>query len=157
MKLEVVGKIKKAGNIIGEKGLFYFFSKLAEKLFFLLKPSIFYIISPLVLMKVKKASFRSNEETLEFVFNGFWGIIAPLQIKEEISQFVSLIGKREKPRVVLEIGTARGGVLFLLAKSAHENAVVISVYLPSSDNKYPGWRTRLYSAFASGRQKIHLL
>jgi len=60
---------------------------------------------------------------------------------------------------VLEIGTATGGTLFLLARTAAENALIISVDLPCGPfgGGYPGWRIPLYRSFAMGGQKIRLM
>lgn len=60
---------------------------------------------------------------------------------------------------MLEIGTARGGTLFLFSKLADEKATIISIDLPKGKfgAGYPKWKVPLYKAFAEGNQKIYLL
>jgi cephalosporin hydroxylase len=64
-----------------------------------------------------------------------------------------------RPRVVLEIGTERGGTLFLFTRVADPNAKIISLDLPDGPfgGGYPRWKVPLYKSFAKGRQKIYLL
>ncbi len=55
--------------------------------------------------------------------------IVSFQNKFELLEFLKLI-KKIKPKMVLEIGTAMGGTLFLLSRYSSANAVIISVDLP---------------------------
>lgn len=63
------------------------------------------------------------------------------------------------PRAVLEIGTARGGTLYLWTQAAAEDAVIVSVDLPGGDfgGAYPRCRIPFYESFARGQQEMHLL
>lgn len=56
-----------------------------------------------------------------------------LQKPGELRQLVELIQDREPPKVVLEIGTARGGTLWLWCQLADPNAFIISIDLPGGD------------------------
>jgi len=93
---------------------------------------------------------------LEYSYMGLR--IGPIQVREEIEGLLSEIAPK-KPRTVLEIGTARGGTLFLFSKVASEDARLISVDLPGGEfgGGYPAWKSRFYTAFARGAQEIHLL
>jgi predicted O-methyltransferase YrrM len=84
--------------------------------------------------------------------------IAPMQARSEIRALLELVAA-EPPRVVLEIGTARGGTLFLWSRVAAAEAVLVSVDLPDGEfgGGYPQWRVPLYRAFARGSQRIELL
>jgi cephalosporin hydroxylase len=64
-----------------------------------------------------------------------------------------------RPRVVLEIGTAGGGTLFLFTRVADPEAKIISVDLPGGPfgGGYLRWKIPLYKSFSRGRQKIYLL
>jgi predicted O-methyltransferase YrrM len=64
-----------------------------------------------------------------------------------------------KPKVILEIGTASGGTLFLFSHVASDGATVISIDLPGGrfGGGYPAWRTLLYESFALPGQQLHLL
>jgi predicted O-methyltransferase YrrM len=52
-----------------------------------------------------------------------------LQKFAELAPFVALVAKT-RPRAVVEIGTARGGLLYALCQAAHPEAVIVSVDLP---------------------------
>jgi predicted O-methyltransferase YrrM len=54
--------------------------------------------------------------------------IAPLQARQEIEPLLEIL-RSEEPRTVLEIGTDEGGSLFLWARVASRDAVLISVDL----------------------------
>ena len=84
--------------------------------------------------------------------------IKPGQVKEEILGFLKIL-KERNPRVVIEIGTAKGGTLFLLSRVAAPNAKIISIDLPDGPfgGGYPEWRMPLYRSFARDDQEIHLI
>lgn len=82
----------------------------------------------------------------------------PLQIREELQQLVELVAER-KPRNVLEIGTARGGTLFLWCQFADQRADIVSLDLPGGafGGGYHWARRPVYKAFAKPWQSLHLL
>ena len=65
---------------------------------------------------------------------------------------------RLKPERVLEIGTAKGGTLYLWAQAASDNAALMSVDLPGGDfgGAYAPCRSALYRSFARPGQTIQL-
>ncbi len=67
--------------------------------------------------------------------------------------------RSSRPRVVLEIGTAGGGTLFLFTRVADTEAKIISIDLPGGPfgGGYPKWKTSLYKSFARRGQRIYLL
>jgi len=80
------------------------------------------------------------------------------QKKKEIWELCKLISKI-RAKIILEIGTAQGGTLFLLAKLANSNSVLLSMALPNvgkSEGYFP-YRIPLYKSFASNNQKIRLI
>lgn len=85
-----------------------------------------------------------------FLYNQFGLSIEPAQIKKEILDFCRIVDKME-PRTVLEIGTDRGGTLFLFSRVAAANALIISVDLPAENMK---WRSPLLRSFARPGQRI---
>lgn len=60
------------------------------------------------------------------------------------------------PRIVVEIGTAGGGTLMLLAEAAPRDATLISLDLPHPVG-YRRHRERVYAALGRGKQRIVLL
>jgi len=84
--------------------------------------------------------------------------IRPMQIRQELSKFLELVS-RKAASTLLEIGTARGGTLFLLARAAAPNALLLSIDLPPGPTTggYPRWRELLYKSFAAKSQKVVLV
>ena len=87
--------------------------------------------------------------------------IAPLQVRSELRDFLLLVQGLE-PRRIVEIGTARGGTLFLLTRVAAPDAVLVSIDLSSAaDLRFGGGDVRrrraLFEAFALDRQRVHFL
>jgi len=86
--------------------------------------------------------------------------LIPAQIPYEISLLLRIL-RELKPRRVLEIGTERGGTLFLFTYVADENATIISIDLPPGKYRfgfsYPYWKEKVYKSFGFYNQKIHLI
>ena len=63
------------------------------------------------------------------------------------------------PKAVIEIGTAKGGTLFLFSRLADPCATLVSIDLPGGEfgGGYPAWKARLYRSFCLPQQTIHLL
>jgi cephalosporin hydroxylase len=93
-------------------------------------------------------------ELIDFSFN----VIGPSQVKSEILQLAELVQKRQ-PRVVVEIGTERGGTLFLWHELSHPEAVIVSIDLPGGvhGGGYPFWKTFFYKRFAKNNQQLCLI
>jgi cephalosporin hydroxylase len=70
---------------------------------------------------------------------------------EEIKKLLLILDK-VKPKVILEIGTARGGTLFLFSNIAHEEAILISVDLYQTIEK-----RILFRYIKKEKQKIFLI
>ena len=66
---------------------------------------------------------------------------------------------KRKPKFILEIGTARGGTLFLFTRVSSPDALIISIDLPGGrfGGGYPEWRKTLYKSFAIHKQEIRLV
>ncbi len=84
--------------------------------------------------------------------------IIPWQKKTEIYEFCKLITPI-RPKVILEIGTASGGTLFLLSKCSSPDALIISIDLPEGrfGGGYPSKYKTVYKTFASRNQKMFFL
>jgi predicted O-methyltransferase YrrM len=102
------------------------------------------------------------DDALTFVYGfdvaGFDVDIRPIQLPGEIESLLRLVEPMQV-RTVLEIGTARGGTLFLLATVAADDALLVSVDLPFGrfGGGYAKPRRRLYRAFARHGQRVELL
>jgi predicted O-methyltransferase YrrM len=113
-------------------------------------------------LTVRNRHFPDVEALLDFAYStgggATSGSITPLQVRSEISQLLQLLAEA-KPQRVLEIGTANGGTLFLFARTAANDAHLISVDLPAGEfgDGYPIWRIPLYHSFAKPGQRIDLI
>ena len=129
-----------------------------------LRPAIkyFYLLITLPLSKRRLSSFSSNdiEEIFKFInINKYWGdFFSPMQVPAEILKLLKITSKK-KPSMIMEIGTARGGTLFCLAKIATADALLISIDLPRGEfgGGYGLLRKTFYQSFASKKQKLFLL
>ena len=127
--------------------------------FFNNRVNLFY--SPIAIARINKIkeNFRKTQdleklvdETMNYYF------IAPTQKKYEILNLLKLL-KNKAPRIILEIGTAAGGTLFLFSQIGAYDAKIISIDLPRGPfgGGYSFWRVPIYKAFKKGKQKIYLL
>jgi predicted O-methyltransferase YrrM len=98
---------------------------------------------------------KSIDDTLRFCLSH---PISPLQDPHEIRALLELVAENP-PRRVLEIGTARGGTLFLWTRVARHDATIISIDLPGGafGGGYHWAKIPLYKSFATGDQTIHLV
>lgn len=85
-------------------------------------------------MRSLAGSVKEIEESLDFALNFSVGdvTIAPVQLRSEIAALLRML-KKDPPRRILEIGTARGGTLFLLSRVARPDAVLASIDLPEGE------------------------
>ena len=108
----------------------------------------------------KARSITDYRSAVSFVFGyKYLGLtIAPGQVPSEIEGLLAELAAK-KPRIVLEIGTYRGGTLFLFSRVATDDARLISVDLPGGQfgGGYPSWKNPLYESFAKGSQQVRLI
>lgn len=95
------------------------------------------------------------EGQVAFVMDRFNGTITPYQNRWEIGELARRVRKLA-PRTLLEVGTARGGTLFLLCQAAARDATIVSLDLPEGRNGggFPKWKMPTYEAFARPGQKL---
>jgi len=79
--------------------------------------------------------------------------IRPGQERSEILRLLEIV-RVERPKVVLEIGTKFGGSLYLLARAAPSDALLVSIDIPHGYHVSLGV---LYRSFAHGRQRVRLV
>jgi len=136
----------------------------------LLKELLRKIVYPIVrppLLRVAKVRLKERTgrcRTLEdyanlgFSFSVGSLTIRPAQIKEEILRLMKLLIKL-RPKIFFEIGTAKGGTLYLLSKVSKPNATIISVDFPGGPfgGGYPEGKIPFYKSLVSDEQTLHLI
>jgi predicted O-methyltransferase YrrM len=95
---------------------------------------------------------------VEFAMQAGSGFLRPMQNEHEITQLIEKL-LTNRPKTVLEIGTARGGTLFLFCRSAAPGAQIVSLDLPYGRNGggFPGWKVPIYRQFAEPGQTLTLI
>jgi len=97
-------------------------------------------------------------ELISATFNYHDMFLSPIQVLDEIVQLFNDV-KSLAPQTVLEIGTHRGGTLYLWTRLARPDATLISIDLPGGKfgGGYSSFRVPIYRRFARDRQQLHLL
>ena len=118
---------------------------------------LFYVLILNIKLKTLNQNY-SLESLIDFVFHYGEGLLSPLQIKSENLSLLHIL-KNHKPKYILEIGTAKGGTLFLTTRIASEDAVIISIDLPGGEyfGGYEEWKIPLFKSFSLPKQEIHLI
>jgi cephalosporin hydroxylase len=113
--------------------------------------------------EVSEQAPRPLDAALDYAYTAKPGSleIVPIQVRSELRDFLLLM-RALKPRAVVEIGTARGGTLFLFTRVAAPDAILVSVDLSSQkDLRFGGGdvsgRRPLFEAFALDEQRVHFL
>ena len=115
-----------------------------------------YILSFFIYPFMRKIKFRTIESLISFTF--WCRPIRPMQIKKEIIELLKIV-KKENCKTLIEIGTAKGGTLFLFTRVVSPDAILISIDLPKGKfgGGYSVFRIPLYKSFKYKNQKIFLL
>lgn len=100
----------------------------------------------------------NSKRTIDFLFSKEAELIKPWQFYNEMLGLANEI-EEIKPKVVVEIGTANGGTLFMACRLAASDATIISIDLPGGafGGGFPEWKIPIYSSFSGPNQKLHLL
>ena len=143
-------QVKRADDVLREDGVIPFAIKTLQAPALILQNAI---------LRNRLAQLANDEDTehqLDFVFR--YKQLAPFQIRAELTQMLQVV-KDKRPRTVVEIGTASGGTLYLLCRTAHPEAVIVSLDLPAGrfGGGYSAWKMPLYRSFARKCQTVHLL
>jgi predicted O-methyltransferase YrrM len=100
------------------------------------------------------------EDSLDFAFGFSVGSvsIAPAQIRSEIADLLATLASNP-PQRMLEVGTARGGTLFLFSRVADANAGLVTIDLPKGPfgGGYGRDRVPLLKALPRGGQTLKLI
>ena len=124
---------------------------------FIYSREILYILSSKFKIKKRGQNYSLNS-LVDFTFHLNNGYILPFQKESEILQLLKYL-KVKKPKIILEIGTASGGTLFLFTRIASNDATIISIDLPKGEygGGYSKKREYLYRSFNLAHQKLFLL
>ena len=109
--------------------------------------------------KIKKLFKNYTINSLvDFTFSLNKSFIKPLQNRFEILKLLSIL-KKEKLKILLEIGTANGGNLFLFSKIADKNAIIVSIDLPQGPygGGYSKIKIPLFKSYTVLNQKLFLI
>jgi cephalosporin hydroxylase len=119
-----------------------------------------YPFKPLLVPRASRAlrDAAVSRPDVEACFNYAGITVESWQISSEITGFLRIL-EADPPRTVLEIGTARGGTLFLFTRVAAPDALLVSVDLWHGQfgGGYAAWRRPLYRSFAREVQRVELV
>jgi predicted O-methyltransferase YrrM len=136
------------------------FIKKGIRAFFRLFEPLRLIFYPFAVMQLPQIAKRrmTPEEAIDFAHKGFGGFIRPSQVRWEIMSLANIVATL-KPETVLEVGTSKGGTLFIWTRLATPDAHLVSIDMPGGENTwaYPHWKEGFYKHFASKDQRIDLL
>ena len=80
-----------------------------------------------------------------------------IQHVDELTEFTKIV-QQQSPRMVLEIGTAQGGVFWLMCRLAAPNATLISLDLPPSERHSGGERIAIdLESMKNPGQTVHVI
>jgi len=154
--------LKKSQKAFQEGGFELFFQKSKNYLYEKTSPFFYhlYFISfkTKILKEIKDFQTNNINDVWNFINNQLHGLIKPVQIKEEFTELLKVYVNKQ-PKIILEIGTARGGTLFSFCKLASDDAILISLDLPyrAFTGGYSDWRMSLLQAFKKENQQLYLL
>ena len=87
---------------------------------------------------------------------GWFRDLSAFQVKAEYCQLVDFVA-RQQPRVILEIGTAKGGTLVAWSRIATELAISIDMFGGVGGGGYPKAKARLFHQFAVDRPGVEIV
>ncbi len=112
---------------------------------------------PFTMLLQKKMNKCNNlKDYVRLAYGTFY--MSPGQVIEEIIELLDMLAIN-KPKFILEIGTARGGTLFLLSRVASSDASIISLDLPGGawGGGYFSSKIPFYKTFAARDQKMYFI
>jgi predicted O-methyltransferase YrrM len=154
----ILKKIKKAWKFLKEKKYKLF----VQRFIYFFKQGTLQFLEifcyPYAIFKIKRFNSKNSGEIFDFAYNFCFGLIRPMQIKEEFLEFLKII-QELNPKYILDIGTAKGGTLFLFARNLSDDIVIITIDQggwPLSGG-YPIWKRLIFKSFKKNNQKIHFI
>lgn len=153
----IIGILKKGWKVLREEG----FRSFIRKSFWFIEDRtglVSFMLSPYVMFKLRQLDLAKSLELLFDKDSLISKLFRPAQIRWEIEKLLRLL-ESVRPKYILEIGTARGGTLFLWTRVAPDDALIISVDLPGGlfGGGYPWLKGFTYKLFARKKQRIILI
>jgi predicted O-methyltransferase YrrM len=123
--------------------------------------TLLYIKAYRDLGKLNQLTGSLMERTREMITETFKycdAFLGPNQVIEELVPLLEEV-RTLNPHAVLEIGTHRGGTLYLWTRLARPDAILVSIDLPGGKfgGGYSPFRIPIYRRFARASQKLYLL
>jgi len=91
------------------------------------------------------------EATDQYVGRGYYASIHAVQRRLEILALAELV-QASHPKVIVEIGTCKGGTLYIWSRINPDAELIVSLDLPQERGGYLARRGRLYREFAYDRR-----
>ena len=147
--------IHRSISITKREGIISLFMKQIKELTHVLLIPYFIFMS-----KIFYSSQADLNSLIHFAIKGCNNILEVSQEPKEIYTFLDFVKKKvESVNICMEIGTAKGGTLFLLSRIISQNGILISIDLPYGNfgGGYFCWRIPLYKSFVNWKQKMVLI
>jgi len=165
MKGIIVGLIRNINRIIDHlktegfnKSVERFRKKTTVRL--LKNGAIFSRCLPSIVQRVQSIAYPASnpEELFDFASNLFGGVIKPSQEKDEFLQFLEM-AHRDNAKTFLEIGSEKGGNLFMFLKTLPDDTIGVSLDLPVRDGGYgfSDLQARMLHSFTRPSQALHII
>ena len=91
------------------------------------------------------------DATERYMGRGFYARIHAVQREFEIAALAELV-QASRPKVIVEIGTAKGGTLFIWSRTNPDAELIVSLDLPEELGGYRATRRKLYREFVHDRK-----
>jgi predicted O-methyltransferase YrrM len=116
-------------------------------------------IAPAALMEIRGATDNKDiPELVDVVMNRFRGLLRPIQSADELVRWIERVANI-RPKVLVEIGTAKGGTFFLHSRAADPLATLISIDLPGGmyGGGYPSWKQAFFRRLIGNGPSVHFV
>jgi len=114
-------------------------------------------LEELHLLKVTFSNLHPYMRLHQYTGKGKYKDIRAKQVSSEIIALYDFISSK-KPRIICEIGTYKGGTLYLWTQVADKNSLIVSMDLaPGLKNAYSSYRQLFYQQFANNNQIVFCL
>jgi predicted O-methyltransferase YrrM len=157
--MAVLDPLRKSAKALHQTGRFPHLIAVLRWLWQRKKNASDFVHMPGLVRGLKAATANKDAVALvDVIFDHYGGVLRPLQDRRELARLMAKIAEL-KPQTVVEVGTAKGGTLFLFSRISSETATLISVDLPGGlyGGGYPRWKTQLYKWFAKPGQTLRLI